>query len=127
VGNFSENLKNSLDLYFANLTNTQKNKISVDHVSITLGIQYNIAEELLEACCKIKLLKKYPVIVCPFCDGKIMETKFDELYSLLEKRHFCTHCDSEDINCTTDNIFILYKIIKPGLFPGTIQGVMKSG
>ncbi len=112
IDKLPKELIESFDLYLARLTINQKQQIDISHVSIKLGIEYEVAEKLLNMCHKIKLVKKYPVIMCPVCERKIEETNYNNLYSDLKKDYFCSHCDEEELNVTTDNVYIFYKLLK---------------
>lgn len=102
----------AIDTYLGLLPSSQQDKISAVNVSVQLKIDFNIAESILEACCRIGILEKQFEIRCPECEGTLKITDSDHLIKELNQLKNCYICDSENITVKNDYIFILYKLVK---------------
>jgi len=105
-------LINELDKWFAFLPIQEQDKISASKVSIKFGIDFDLAGKVLNSCCKVCILEKHLAIRCPECEHIIETATEQNLYDTLLGINSCYACDKDDITISTDDILILYKLIK---------------
>ncbi|MDR7856348.1 hypothetical protein [Tissierella sp.] len=109
---FSTELIEELDVWFASLPRNHKDKITASKISIKFDIDFNISIILLEECCGVGILKKNYAITCPICEHVLKISSDDKLYEDISNIAFCYNCDESKLGFTSDNILILYSLIK---------------
>ena len=79
-------------------------KLSVSKVALASGIDFKLAQKILQKLVEENILKYTYGLRCPIC-GLMLVIK-DELPSI-EKEHFCYHCD-ETVEITPDDVEVVY-------------------
>ncbi len=100
-----------LDLWLASLPDTIKDRITIDMVTDTFEIPYDLANDLLEELCNVSILKKVYAIMCPNCEFTLKITEREKLIESLAQTKYCYECE-EEVNPTSEDISILYSLIQ---------------
>lgn len=102
----------AFDYLIGSLLREQAKWITVTYVSEKLQIPFEISKQLLCLYENEGILEKWYSIVCPIC-GQVLETvKEEEISETLEELSYCVECESEEVKCTNDNIYIIFRRIK---------------
>ncbi len=111
-----------LDVWLASLPSSIADRITVENISNTFGVQYELVKSMLDELCKIGVLEHSYAITCPECEFTLKITDKKNLVEDLSKIIYCYECE-QDIEPTSDDIFIMYKRIKQ---PDRAYSILKS-
>lgn len=103
---------NELDTILAFLNKNEQDRITASNIANKLNIELSIATFLLNKCCELGILEKQYGILCPECNMTLKICSQESLIDEITKINTCYACDKDDIIITTDDVIIMYKLIK---------------
>lgn len=106
-----EEIAEAFDFWLATLPRIDKKGISASGTASKLGISYSLADRLLKYAEKEKILERYFMVRCPFCDDLLGTITKDDIKEVLADGMFCEECD-KNVHVTTDDIYSVYRVIK---------------
>ena len=119
---FDDNLIKKIDFWLATLSDRRSEGITASYVASKFGISNAISKTILEFLLQEGILEKNYIIKCPTCNMTLNSIEDCTLENLIEHPElYCTYCD-ENVNISSDDIFISYKRIeKPDLSEDEIR------
>lgn len=102
------------DFFIGTLNRNLLNKISVSLIVEKIGVQYELAKELLNYFESEEILEKQFVIVCPCedCDQILGIISFDKIDEFIRETKECFNCERDNLEIKRENIYVVYKRIK---------------
>lgn len=107
-----KHLIDELDTWLAALPSSIKDRITVENVSSTFDIPYDIAKNILDDACKIGVLDNIFAITCPNCEFTLKITDKKHLIDDISSITHCYECENEDIEITSDDVYTMYKLLQ---------------
>lgn len=103
---------NEFDVWLAALPNGVKDRITIETISNSFGVSYDIVQSIFTECCELGIFEEVYAITCPECEFTLKLSDRQNLIKDMNAIHYCYSCENEDIKITSSDIHILYKLIK---------------
>ena len=113
IDTFDKEIIEDIDFWLATLPDSRSNVISTSLVSSKFGIEYSIAEIILDSAYKGGILKKKYMIVCADedCEFPVRTVEQNELLDILGESMLCTNCECE-FQVSLENTYVIFERIK---------------
>jgi hypothetical protein len=98
----------AFDYYIGSMTREVSKRITISLISEKIGIQYEVAKQMLLEYEKFGILEKRIAVTCPICGQMLQNVKETELYESLEEATYCINCEDENIVVTQENLFVVF-------------------
>lgn len=100
----------SFDFWLATLPRNNQKNITASVVSARLGVQYVLAEAILNYATQEGILERYYLVKCPDCDDVLRVISKNEIAEILMYPIVCEFC-GQDKDIAPEDIYMAYKIV----------------